>query len=158
MEYFNSDQIIIRQLCNLDILPLELLLQADPSEQIVMEYVQSGTTYIATRNDQTVGVIVLLKTKPRAAEIMNVSVKEEYQNKGIAKRLIAHALDFAKANDITTVEIGTGNPGMQQMMLYQKCGFRIIGVDLDFFRRNYPEPIFENGLECRDMIRMRIEW
>jgi hypothetical protein len=43
------------------------------------------------------------------------------------------------------------------MLLYQKCGFRIVGVDFDFFRRTHPEPIYENGIECRDMIRMRID-
>jgi hypothetical protein len=28
------------------------------------------------------------------------------------------------------------------------------GVDVDFFTRNYPEAIVENGIECRDMIRL----
>jgi len=44
------------------------------------------------------------------------------------------------------------------MMLYQKCGFRIVGVELDYFRKNHEEKIFENGIECRDMIRMRMEF
>ena len=34
---------------------------------------------------------------------------------------------------------------------------QIDGIDRDFFRRNYPEPIFENGIECRHMVRLRIE-
>ena len=36
----------------------------------------------------------------------------------------------------------------------QKCGFRITGIDIDFFIRCYQEEIFENGIQCRDMIRL----
>jgi hypothetical protein len=42
------------------------------------------------------------------------------------------------------------------MLLYQKCGFRIVGVDLDYFRIHSKERIIENGIECRDMIRMEM--
>ena len=26
-----------------------------------------------------------------------------------------------------------------------------------YFVRHYPEPIYENGIECRDMVRLRME-
>jgi ribosomal protein S18 acetylase RimI-like enzyme len=90
-------------------------------------------------------------------EIMNVSVYEEYQNQGIGRQLITRAIEFAKTSGMKTLDIGTGNPGVIQMMLYQKCGFRIVGVEPDYFRKNHTEKIFENGIECRDMIRMRLE-
>ena len=91
-------------------------------------------------------------------EIMNISVYEEYQNKGIGKQLIKAAIDYAIESKIKKLEIGTGNPGVGQMMLYQKCGFRIVGVELDYFRKNHTEKIIENGIECRDMIRMEMEF
>jgi ribosomal protein S18 acetylase RimI-like enzyme len=91
-------------------------------------------------------------------EIMNISVYEEYQNKGIGKQLIYKAIEYAKESKIRTLEIGTGNPGLIQMILYQKCGFRIVGVEFDYFRKNYKEKIYENGIECRDMIRMKMEF
>lgn len=53
--------------------------------------------------------------------------------------------------------IGTGNSSINQLALYQKCGFRVIGVERDFFINNYDEPIFENGIQCVDMIRLSIE-
>ena len=71
--------------------------------------------------------------------------------------LINAEIKFAKDSGMKTLEIGTGNPGVIQMMLYQKCGFKIVGVELDYFRKNHTEKIFENGIECRDMIRMRME-
>ncbi|HBD95759.1 MAG: hypothetical protein A2015_04190 [Spirochaetes bacterium GWF1_31_7] len=91
-------------------------------------------------------------------EIMNVSVKEEYQNKGIGKKLIMYSVEYIKTNrEIKTIEIGTGNPGVIQMLIYQKCGFRIVGIDFDYFREYIDHEIIENGIECRDMIRMRME-
>ena len=141
-----------------DTIPSDLLLLSDPSEKVINEYIHLSTKFVARINSQIVGALVLLKTRPKTMEIMNVSVYEEYQNNGIGKKLIHKAIEFAKETNIKTLEIGTGNPGTVQMMLYQKCGFRIIGVELDYFRKNHEEKIFENGIECRDMIRMRMEF
>ena len=138
-------------------IPMNLLMMADPSEEMINGYLNRGRCYIAKHNSDIVGVIVIIPTRPQTEEIVNVAVDEIYQNQGIAKRLIAAAVEEARKNAIRTIEIGTGNPGAQQMLLYQKCGFRIVGVDLDFFRRHYPERIYENGIECRDMIRMQME-
>lgn len=139
-------------------IPYELLLLADPSEDNINEYLSRGTTFIAKYKGEIVGVLVLTDTRPKTVEIMNVSVKEEYQNKGIGKKLIKYVIEYVKKNTSNKIiEIGTGNPGVVQMLLYQKCGFRIIGIDFDYFRKNYDKEIIENGIECRDMIRMRME-
>ena len=139
-------------------IPTDLLLLSDPSEEVISEYIHQSTKFIARFDEKIVGALLLLKTRPRTMEIMNISVYEEHQNKGIGKQLIYKAIEYAKENKIKDLEIGTGNPGLIQMMLYQKCGFRIIGVELDYFRKNHDEKIYENGIECRDMIRMRMEF
>jgi ribosomal protein S18 acetylase RimI-like enzyme len=141
-----------------DHIPTDLLLLSDPSEEVIAEYIHLSTNFIARLDSKIVGALLLLKTRPRTMEIMNISVYEEYQNKGIGKQLINKAIEYAKENKVQSLEIGTGNPGVIQMMLYQKCGFRIVGVELDYFRKNHDEKIFENGIECRDMIRMRMEF
>ena len=141
-----------------DEIPLDLLLLSDPSKEVIAEYIHLSITFAARIHTKIVGALVLLKTRPKTMEIMNISVYEEYQNNGIGKRLIKKAIEYAKEMKIKTLEIGTGNPGVIQMMLYQKCGFRIVGVELDYFRKNHDEKIFENGIECRDMIRMRMEF
>lgn len=141
-----------------DPIPIDLLLLSDPSEEVIAEYIHLSTNFIAKLNTKIVGALVLLKTRPKTMEIMNISVYEEYQNKGIGKQLINEAIKYAKESNMKTLEIGTGNPGLIQMMLYQKCGFRIVGVEFDYYRKNHNEKIFENGIECRDMIRMRMEF
>jgi len=137
--------------------PMDLLLLADPSEKLVKNYLKKGTCYTAELDGETVGVILIMETKAHTIEVMNLAVKEELQNNGIGKQLLLYVIEEIKKGDTKTIEIGTGNSGVVQMLLYQKCGFRIVDIDFDFFRRTHPEPIYENGIECRDMIRMRIE-
>lgn len=64
---------------------------------------------------------------------------------------------MARGQGAKTLEIGTGNSSLNQLGLYQKCGFRIIGVDKDFFTRHYEDEIVENGIICRDMIRLSMD-
>lgn len=135
-------------------LPMNLLLEADPSEELVREYCSNGFVYEAAVDDELMGVYVLLPLTDGIVEIKNIAVAEDARGQGYGKRLIQHALSEAERLGFGNVEIGTGNSSADQLMLYQKCGFRIDSIDRDFFTRNYPEPIFENGIQCRDMIRL----
>ncbi|WP_042349212.1 GNAT family N-acetyltransferase [Bacillus massiliigorillae] len=137
--------------------PLDLLLLADPSLKLVNDYVVRGECYVATLQQDIVGVYVLLPTRPETVELVNIAVAEMYHNQGIGKELIKHAIEMAKKQDYKTMEIGTGNSSIGQLALYQKCGFRIAGIDRDFFTRHYEEEIYENGIQCRDMIRLFID-
>ncbi|KKB33553.1 GNAT family N-acetyltransferase [Bacillus thermotolerans] len=134
--------------------PMDLLLLADPSRNMVEEYVKRGECYTAESDNQVIGVYVLLPTRPETVELVNVAVAEHYQGRGIGKQLVIHAVQTAKEKGYRTIEVGTGNSSIGQLALYQKCGFRITGVDIDFFIRHYQEEIFENGIQCRDMIRL----
>jgi ribosomal protein S18 acetylase RimI-like enzyme len=144
----------IRKLDSSESLPMDLLLLADPSQELVEEYVKRGQCFIAEDEGQVVGVYVLLPTRPRTVELVNIAVAKEQQGKGIGKQLVNHAIQIAKSQGYKTIEIGTGNSSIGQLALYQKCGFRITGIDRDFFIRHYSEDIFENGIQCRDMIRL----
>ncbi|WP_226673343.1 GNAT family N-acetyltransferase [Rossellomorea aquimaris] len=135
-------------------LPMDLLLLADPSEEIVKEYITRGECYLAELERDIVGVYVLLPTRPGTIELVNVAVAEERHGEGIGKQLVMDAVKVAREKGYKTIEVGTGNSGVGQLALYQKCGFRIVGVDFDFFTRHYPEAIFENGIQVRDMIRL----
>ncbi|GEN45244.1 GNAT family N-acetyltransferase [Alkalibacillus haloalkaliphilus] len=144
----------IRKLNKDEKLPLELLLLADPSRNIVEGYTARGECFIAEVEQQIIGVFVLLPTRPETVELVNVAVAEEQHGRGIGKRLVMNSINVAKKKGYKTIEIGTGNSSIGQLALYQKCGFRIVGVDNDFFVRHYPDEIIENGIQCRDMIRL----
>lgn len=149
---------MLKKLQNASEAPMDLLLLADPSKTIVEEYLQRGECFIAELEGKTVGVYVVIKTRPETLELVNVAVDAAYQGQGIGKQLVLHALKVAAKMGAKTVELGTGNSGVSQLALYQKCGFRITGIDHDFFIRHYDEPIYENGIQCRDMIRLSLHF
>ncbi|MCM3721085.1 GNAT family N-acetyltransferase [Solibacillus isronensis] len=144
----------IKRLEKQEKVPLELLLLADPSKIIVEDYVAKGECFIAENEEQTIGVYVLLPTRPQTVEIVNVAVAEDHQGKGIGKLLVSHAIRIAKTQGYKTIEIGTANSSIGQLALYQKCGFRIVSVDHNYFIKHYSEEIYENGIQCIDMIRL----
>lgn len=148
---------IIRKLTSNDPVPMELLLLADPSDTLVENYLKNGLCFIAEHEQSTIGTYVLLRKYAETVEIMNLAVAPDFQGRGIGKRLIQHAVHSAKENGFKRIEIGTGNSSIGQLALYQKCGFRIIGIHHGFFTRHYVEPIFEDGIQCVDMIRLARE-
>lgn len=148
---------VIRPLRPDDTPPWELWLTADPSRALVEGYVNHGHSFVAEQDGAIVGTSVLVVTRPGTIELVNLAVAEPHQGLGLGKRLVEHAIATARAWGFRTIEVGTGNPSLTQLELYQRCGFRIVGVDWDFFPRHYPEPIYENGLWCRDMIRLSLD-
>ncbi len=156
----NGMNVYTRRMTSSDTIPYALLLSADESKRLVDEYLGRGECYLAfgeTDDTEPVGVYVLIRTRPDTVEIVNIAVAERLHGHGIGKRLVRDAIEQARAMGAKTVEIGTGNSGVVQLALYQKCGFRIVGVDRDFFVRHYDHPIIENGIPCLDMIRLRLE-
>ncbi|NBJ67873.1 MULTISPECIES: GNAT family N-acetyltransferase [Clostridia] len=137
--------------------PLELLLEADPQKELIEAYLSRGECFIAEITEKVVGVYVLLPTRPSTIELINIAIAEEEQGKGYGKKLIADAIQKAKEKKCRIMEVGTGNSSIGQLAMYQKCGFRITGVDKDFFVKHYSEPIVENGILCTDMIRLSID-
>ncbi|MUV38230.1 Aminoglycoside 6'-N-acetyltransferase [Lentibacillus sp. JNUCC-1] len=144
----------IRELYMNEEAPLDLLLLADPSRKLIDEYLNRGKCFVAENNHKLIGVYVLLPTRPATVELVNIAVAESEQGKGIGKQLLLDAIQRSKTKGYQTIEVGTGNSSIGQLALYQKYGFRITGIDPDFFTRHYDGKIFENGIWCRDMIRL----
>ncbi|MFD1205522.1 GNAT family N-acetyltransferase [Sporosarcina contaminans] len=147
----------IRSLHSNDKPPFDLLLMADPSWELVEEYIAEGECYIAEENGEVIGVFVIVPLTEEVVEIKNIAVHEDKQGKGFGKKLVQEAIDVAKRQGYEAVEIGTGNSSIGQLALYQKCGFRIEGIIKDFFVEHYDEIIMENGIQCMDMVRLRLE-
>lgn len=146
----------IEKLDYLSEIPYDLLLLADPSQQSVDEYLEHGDCYVMNRNNP-IGVYILVKIDSDTIELANISIKKQYQGQGIGKELIKHAIKSARINSAKKLIVGTGNSSINQLAFYQKCGFRISDIIKDFFIKNYEEEIFENGIQCIDMIRLSID-
>lgn len=144
----------IREIAPGEVPPMALLLLADPSEKAVASYLDTSECFIAETEDGIVGTYVAGEISGEAAEIFNIAVAEDAQGQGIGRMLLLDAIERYRAKGYRRLHIGTGNSSIGQLALYQKCGFRIDGVIRDFFTDNYEGKIVENGIWCRDMIRM----
>lgn len=145
----------IKLLTNQEEPPMALLLEADPSVNMIKKYVNNGYCYVGYDPD-LVGVYVLLEKDKDTVELMNIAVSPAEQGKGYGKQLLLDCINRAKILGCKRLEVGTGNSSIDQLAFYQKCGFRIADIEKDFFMKNYEEAIIENGIVCRDMIRLTI--
>jgi ribosomal protein S18 acetylase RimI-like enzyme len=150
------EDLIIRRLETNEKMPWELLLMADPSKEAIEKYLPISEVFIALLDNELIGAYVLANISPDVIELKNIAVYGKYQGKGFGKKLVLDAISKAKDKGVKRMEVGTGNSSLHQLALYQKCGFGIVGIEKDFFVKNYKEEIIENGIRCVDMIRLAI--
>ncbi len=137
-------------------IPWHLLLDADPSRARIESYLSDTLTRIAKRNDEVIGVYALKRTGEITFELMNIAVAEAYQGTGLGRRLLGHSIGLAESSGARVIDVGTGNSSFRALRFYQRAGFRIVGVEPDFFTNNYAEPIVEDGIRCVDMVRLKL--
>ncbi|GAB6089386.1 GNAT family N-acetyltransferase [Spirochaeta dissipatitropha] len=136
---------------------LELVLLADPSEEKVASYLPDSDCFAGFIENRMVAVCLVQPRGEAVFELMSIAVQEEFQKSGIGSRLLAWVLEFYRGNGARRLELGTGTFGYQ-LAFYQRQGFRVTEIDRDFFTNNYDEPIFENGIQLRDMLRLSIDF
>jgi ribosomal protein S18 acetylase RimI-like enzyme len=148
------NDITIRQLDESESIPYTLLLDADPSMEAIDRYLHSSEIYVGLLADKIIATFVLHQNDKDTLEIKNIAVEEKFQNKGIGKLLLNYASQMAAGKSVTRLVIGTSNASIAQLYLYQNAGFEITGIKHNFFLDNYPEPIFENSIQCKHMIML----
>ncbi|WP_336703870.1 GNAT family N-acetyltransferase [Chryseobacterium indologenes] len=133
-------------------IPYHLLLLADETREAINQYIFNSEIYLLHDGIENIAVMALYKKTHTELEIKNIAVIESYRNKGIGTILIDKAKEIAKEKHYKTLTVGTSDTGFQQIIFYEKNGFIKSGILKDFFIENYPAPIYENGLQMRDMV------
>ncbi|RYU95727.1 GNAT family N-acetyltransferase [Emticicia agri] len=146
--------LMIRPITEGDILPHDLLLSADPSEEAIEQYLPYSTLYLAHLNDLPVAEYVLYPHNTEDIEIKNIAVDDAFQGRGIGKALLEDAVQRAIDDGYKCLLIGTSNASVGQLYLYQRQGFEISSIKMNFFTDNYPTPLYENGIQCRHMLML----
>lgn len=136
-------------------LPLALLLEADPNIEKVQAYLANGICFAAVIDNNVIAACVFQRRSHTSFELMNIAVQPTYQAQGIGSKLLAYAIAEIKYKGVKIIELGTGAFG-HQLSFYQKLGFRVESVIKNHFLENYPKPIFENGIQHKDMLRLTL--
>ena len=144
----------IKQIKN-DNVPYELIYLADEDDNQIKKYKYSSTFFAAMDGEKIVGIIGINEVNKESTEIVCVAVDEEYQNKKIGTSLIEKAISVSKEKKYNEIVIKTGNCGIGQLYLYQRCGFRFDSVNKDYMVENYKNPIYENDIQCFDQIVLK---
>lgn len=137
--------------------PMDLLLLADPSEEKVRSYLSNSKCFVASRNGVVVGACVVQPREAGGQELMSIAVRPDRQKSGIGAALLKWVIDFFRDAGATQLEVGTGAFGYQ-LAFYQRQGFRVTEIDHNFFIKNYDSPIFEDGIQHFDMLRLTIRY
>lgn len=136
---------------------MELLLLADPSEDKVRSYLPRSKCFVASSSGIVIGACVVQPLGTGTHELMSIAVHPDHQRCGYGTALLKWVIDFFRTAGASQIEVGTGTFGYQ-LAFYQRHGFRVTGIDHDFFVNNYREPVFEDGIRLFDMLRLTLRY
>ncbi|HBH4060925.1 TPA: GNAT family N-acetyltransferase [Clostridioides difficile] len=127
---------------------IDLLMLADPCEEMIDKYLNKGTMYALYDNKELTCIAVVNEISKEICELKNIATYEHFQNMGYASKMIYHLLDVY-SKKYSSMVVGTSESGVS---FYEKFGFVYSHKIKNFFVDNYPEPIFEGELQCVDML------
>jgi len=145
-------EISIRPIKKGELPPCDLLKLADPSSLMIDSYLPKSWIYLAELEKEIIGVYVLFPISDLKVEIKNIAVKPEFQGMGLGKLMLGHAEVTARSMNCKTIRVATANSSIAPLHLYLSQGFLLKEIIPDFFIENYEKPIFENGVQCRDLM------
>jgi aminoglycoside 6'-N-acetyltransferase I len=135
--------------------PYQLLLLADETKEAIDKYIYDSEVFVCEIDTVMIAAYVLKIIDHETAEIKNIAVDKTFQGNGIGTYLLESASKNAATRNCKFLLIGTGDKSERQLQLYRRTGFRDSAIIKDFFLVNYPDPIFENGAQLKDMIVLK---
>ena len=133
---------------------LPLLLLADEQEDMIDRYLERGTMYVL-EEDGVKAECVVTDEGDGILEIKSLAVEPDFQGQGYGKALIRFLAEKYRPQ-YSILQAGTGDSPLT-VPFYEACGFRRSHRIPDFFTENYDHPIFEGGVQLKDMVYLRKE-
>lgn len=128
---------------------MDLLLEADPSENMINKYLKDGELFVLTYKDEVAGIAVVLEMDKDAVELKNIVIKSQYRGQGLGKKMLKYLVDNYKTR-YKKIIVGTTE---NNIPFYVKQGFdKYEKTVKDFFIDNYDEEIKDGDLICTDLI------
>ncbi|MBQ6373712.1 MAG: thymidine kinase [Clostridia bacterium] len=127
---------------------LPMLREADPSDAMIARYLSDGELYVLMVSGQPAAAAVVCLTADGTVELMNLACAPEQRGKGHGGRLLEHLMRLF-AGRASAMTVGTSP---RNVPFYEHFGFTVDHVDADYFAKNYPDPIIEDGAALKDRI------
>lgn len=136
---------------------IPLLLLAEHSERGLRWGLANlvDTVYRMDDDGQLVGAATM-RWRDDPCEIQELAIAEERHGQGLGKQFVAWLIEEARRRGKRQLLVGTANSSIGNIAFYQKCGLRMDHVRQDYFRY-YREPVYENGIQIRDMLVFRYD-
>ena len=71
--------------------------------------------------------------------------------------MILNVVEWSRSQGYARLLVGTGNSSIGNLAFYQKCGFRFLRIERDFFSKRDDSPIYEEGILCRDLLLFEMD-
>lgn len=113
--------------------PIDAALLSEPKKEILDA---GGKIFYAMIGDEVVGTVALIKSDDKVFELGKMAVTEKHQGMGIGKKLLGHALGFAKENGTEKVILYSHTSLKSAIHLYKKFGFTEVPLDTGHYRRS----------------------
>lgn len=131
---------------------MNLLFLADEQEDMIERYLEKGTMYVL-EDDGIKGECVVTEEGGNILEIKNLAVVPDCHKKGYGRALIEFIAEKYR-EQYCILQVGTGDSPLT-IPFYEKCGFVRSHSVKNFFTDNYDHPIYEGGVQLKDMIYLR---
>lgn len=131
---------------------LPLLLLADEQENMIDRYLDRGAMFVLD-DGGIKGECVVTDEGNGILELKSLAVSPDCQRKGYGKALVNYVAARYQGQ-YSILQVGTGDSPLT-VPFYEKCGFVRSHRVEDFFVDHYDHPIFEGGIQLKDMIYLR---
>jgi putative acetyltransferase len=89
-----------------------------------------GQIIMALAGEQRIGCCALVYMKPGVFEVAKMAVSEDYQGRGIGRKLLEFTIAQAKTLQARTLELVTNSKLSNAIHLYESLGFRHLPPEL----------------------------
>ena len=131
---------------------LSLLLLADEQESMIDRYLDRGAMFVLD-DGGIKGECVVTDEGNGILEFKSLAVSPDCQRKGYGRALVNYVAARYQGQ-YSILQVGTGDSPFT-VPFYEKCGFVRAHRVEDFFVDHYDHPIFEGGIQLKDMIYLR---
>lgn len=126
---------------------INLLLEADPSKDMINRYLKNADLFVLTYNENIACIAVVSKIDENTVELKNIVTKKEYRGKGYGKKMLKYLADNYKVRYKKMI-VGTSE---NNIPFYVKQGFdKYEKTVKNFWEDNYDEKIHNENAICID--------